>query len=360
MSSEDADSAGLTFYKRTFALALVAVLTLLLYRVLEPFLSPLAWAVVLGFLLHPLQVRLTRWCRGRSSVAAALLTGLAFIVFVGPLTILGGVFASQASVLVAGLQRLVAELRLGNVNDLTQLPAAQDLLGWMQRHLEVSTDQVRNWVAAGAEHLLQPLAALGGQAFLGAIGTVVNFSLMLFLLFFLLRDGSSMLRAVLGLVPLADARKRALAAHVGNVTRAVVFGTLVTSALQGVSVAIAFALVSLPSPIVFGALAAVLSVVPVGGTALVWVPAALWLLADGRLGAAAFLFAWGVLIVGSADNLVRPLLISGRTEVPTLAVFVGVLGGLAAFGLVGMFLGPLLISLTIVLVRFGDESLASR
>jgi predicted PurR-regulated permease PerM len=169
-----------------------------------------------------------------------------------------------------------------------------------------------------------------------------------------------MLNAAVGLVPLPPSRKEGLGEHIGSVTRAVVFGTLVTAAVQGVSVALGFAFVGLPSPVVFGALAAVLSVVPVGGTAFVWGPAALWLLAIGRGGAALFLLIWGLLIVGLADNLLRPLLISGRTEVPTLAIFVGVLGGLAAFGLVGMFVGPLLISLTVVLVRFADESLASR
>ena len=110
----------------------------------------------------------------------------------------------------------------------------------------------------------------------------------------------------------------------------------------------------------FGVAAAVLSVLPVGGTAFVWGPAGAWLIATDHFGAGVFLLAWGTLIVGLADNLLRPLLIGGRSAVPTLAVFVGVLGGLAAFGMVGMFLGPLVIALVIALVRFADESLASR
>jgi predicted PurR-regulated permease PerM len=166
--------------------------------------------------------------------------------------------------------------------------------------------------------------------------------------------------ATLGLVPLAAERKERLAHHMGDVTRAVVFGTLATSILQGISVAIGFALAGLPSPIVFGVLSAVVSVLPVGGTAFVWGPGAAWLLATGHTGAGVFLLIWGTLIVGLADNLLRPLLISGRSEVPTLAVFIGVLGGLAAFGMVGMFLGPIVISLAVALVRFADESLASR
>jgi len=360
MSAPDAASAGLSFYRRTFGVALVAILGFLLYRILAPFLAPLAWAIVLAFLMHPLQVRLARKCGQRRGLAAALLTVLTFVVFVGPLTLFGGAFAAQVGRLVGLLQKFVTDFKIGSVNDLTELPQAQQVLAFIEEHVGISAEQMRGWIVAGAERALEPLAALGGQAFLGALGTIVDFTIMLFLLFFLLRDGAQILNAAVTLVPLPETRKRGLGEHIGNVTRAVVFGTLTTAAVQGASVAIGFALVGLPAPIVFGVLAAVLSVVPVGGTAFVWGPAALWLLAVGRGGAALFLFIWGALIVGLADNLLRPLLISGRTEVPTLAVFMGVLGGLAAFGLVGMFVGPLLISLTVLLVRFADESLASR
>lgn len=360
MAAPGAADAGLTFYRRTFGLAVVGILALLMYRILEPFLAPLAWAVVLAFLMHPLQVRLSRRLRHRRGVAAALLTSLTFVIFVGPLALIGGAFAAQVGQLVRSLRKFVSDFQIASVDDLTQLPAAQRILSWIEAHLAITVEQMRAWITAGVERALDPLAALGGQAFLGALGTVVNFTIMLFLLFFMLRDGSQMLNAAVALVPLPPSRKEGLGAHIGAVTRAVVFGTLVTAAVQGLSVAIGFAFVGLPSPVVFGALAAVLSVVPVGGTAFVWGPASLMLLATGRGGAALFLFVWGLLIVGLADNLLRPLLISGRTEVPTLAVFIGVLGGLAAFGLVGMFLGPLLISLTVVLVRFADEALASR
>jgi predicted PurR-regulated permease PerM len=262
--------------------------------------------------------------------------------------------------LVAELQRLVAELKITSVGDLVALPVAQTTLVWLEAHLGISADQLRGWLVTGAEQAVQPLAALGGRAFLGALGTVVSFTMTMFLLFFFLRDGRWLLAAALGLIPLEERRKQRLAHHMGDVTRAVVFGTIATSVLQGMTVALGFAIFGLPSPVVFGVAAAVLSVLPVGGTAFVWGPAAAWLIATGHGGAGGFLLVWGTLIVGLADNLLRPLLISGRSEVPTLAVFVGVLGGLAAFGMVGMFLGPLVISLTVALIRFADESLASR
>ena len=351
---------GIVLYRRGFSLATIALLAVLLYRVTEPFLAPLAWASVLAFLLHPLQVRLARLWHMRATLAALLLTALTFVLFVGPLTLLGGAFANEAGALIGSLQRTVTRLQLDNLQSVTDLPAVRRALAFGEQHLSISAEQLRAWLVAGGQRLLEPVASLGGQAFLGALGTALSFTMMLFLLFFLLRDGLRMLHAILGLVPLPANRKLRLAAHLGDVTRAVVFGTLVTSLLQGATVAIGFWLVGLPSPIVFGVLAALLSVLPFGGTAFVWVPAGLWLLFAGRSGAGLFLLAWGALVVVLADNLLRPLLISGRTHVPTLAVFVGVLGGLAAFGLVGLFLGPIVIALTLVFVRAADAWLASR
>ncbi|MCX7057531.1 MAG: AI-2E family transporter [Proteobacteria bacterium] len=360
MGTANDHDASLSFYRRVFGLCVTALLAFLLYKVVRPFLAPFAWATVIAYLMHPLQARLQARLGGRAGLSAGLLTGTCFAVLVGPLMALGAAFASQAALLVTSLQRLVQRLQIGSIDDLIALPAAQEIIGWTEQHLPVTAEQLRNWAVNGAQQLLTPLATLGGRAFFGAFGTVISFTLTLFLLFFLLRDGRVLLEAVLGLIPIEGFRKQRLLHHLGDVTRAVVFGTLATSIVQGISVAIGFRLVGLPSPIVFGVLAAIVSVLPVGGTAFVWGPATVWLYATGHSGAGTFMLLWGSLIVGLADNLLRPLLISGRGAVPTLAVFVGVLGGLAAFGMVGMFLGPVVIALFVAFVRFADESLATR
>ena len=345
-----------TFYRRAFGLAVAAVMAVLLYRIAEPFLAPLAWAIFFAFLLQTPQRRLARAWGGRASLAAFTLTFLTFVTLVGPLSVLGGTFATQARTLIAGLQRWVTELRIDSFADLTQLPIARRALVWLERHVAVSADQLREWTAAGAQRVLEPLASMGGQVFLGAIGTLVSFTVMLFVLFFLVRDGTPMARTALRLIPLSGPRKERLAHHMEEVTRAVVFGTVATAVLQGILVGTGFAIAGLPSAVVFGVVAAVLSVVPFGGTALVWLPGAAYLWFQGEVGWAIFLLVWGGAIVGLADNFVRPMLISGRTEVPTLAVFIGVLGGLSAFGLVGLFLGPLIIALALAIVRFADEA----
>ena len=174
---------------------------------------------------------------------------------------------------------------------------------------------------------------------------------MLFILFFIIRDGRAIARLGSTVVPLPPDRREALAQRLASVTRAVVRGTVLTSIVQGLLLGIGFALTGMPAPVVFGVLAAVLSVVPFGGTALVWVPALAMLLIQGRLGQAAGVLVVGVM-VSSVDNFLKPILISGRSPLPTLAVFIGVLGGLAAFGLIGLFVGPVIMALVLALLEF--------
>lgn len=349
-----------TFYRRTFALATAVVVGVLLWRIVEPFLAPLGWALFLAFLLQPLQQRLALRFRGRESVAAAVLVVLTLVLFVGPLSVLGAVFAAQAGDLATQLQASAVRLEINSWDDLAHLPVLREALSWMEQHLAISASQLRTWMVAGAERVLQPLAAMGGALFLGALGTVASFLFMLILLFFLVRDGQPMLVTFRNLVPMDEAHKERLFAQMGAVTRAVVFSTMVTAIVQGCLVGVAFALTGLPSPVVFGVAGGVLSVVPFGGTALVWGPGALVLAAQGHYGAALFMTAFGAGVIGTVDNVLKPLLVSGRAEVPTLAVFIGVLGGLSAFGLVGMFLGPVVIALALALIGFMGEQEAAR
>jgi len=350
-----ADSADSHFYERVLAVTGLGLLAVLLYRIVEPFLAPLAWAVFLGFLLQPAQARLAGWLRGRDSIAAFALTVLVLILFLGPLTALAVAFARQAAALAGLLQQWIGQQEARSLADLGHLPVIGPALAWLDQHAQLSAVEVQAWLLDGGKRLLERLASLGGTAFLGAVGTVLSFTAMLFLLFFFIRDGRAMARAAIGLVPLAPARRRELTERVAAVTRAVVRGTVLTAVVQGLLLGIGFAIVGLPAPVVFGVIGAVLSVVPFGGTALVWVPAVAVLLFQGRYIAAIVLVVAGA-IVSSVDNFLKPLLISGRAFVPTLAVFIGVIGGLAAFGMIGLFLGPVLIALALALVNFAQDT----
>jgi predicted PurR-regulated permease PerM len=343
------------FYTRVFALATLGLLVVLLWKVLQPLASVLAWALLFAFLLYPLQKRVTRWLGGRANGSAVLLTFAMLLVLVGPLAALGVAFVRQAASLVDRLQENYGALSEVGQGSLQSIPFIGPAIAWIERNTILTSEQLRDWLISGSRSLLEHVGTVGSSIFVGAVGTVVGFVMMLFLMFFFLRDGAGMQSRLTALVPMPLARKQQLIAYLASVTRAVVFGTLLTGLLQGALVGIGFGIVHLPSPLVFAVIAALLSLLPIGGTALVWVPAALYLLAQGRYGAAIFLTIWGALLVGLMDNLLRPLLISGRAEIPTLAVFLGVVGGLSAFGPVGLFLGPVLLAMTLALLRWAGE-----
>jgi len=343
------------FYTRAFGIGTLLVLGALLFAVLRPFFSPIIWALFIAFLVHPLHRKLTRRLGNRQQVSALILTITTLAILVGPITALTAAIASQAGDLLQMAQGSVSEHTRGSLANLRQLPGIGPALEWVQRTVGISTAQIQGLVSEGARSALQMLASMSGRVFLGAIGTLVSFTLTLFLLFFFIRDGERMFATARVLIPLPPERKTRLFAHLAAVIRAVVYGTGLTALLQGLLVGIAFAIVGLPSPLVFGVLAALLALLPFGGTALVWGPAALVLAAQDRWGAAAFLLAWGAVLVGTIDNLLRPILVSSRAPVATLTVFIGVLGGIAAFGASGLFLGPVLLALIIALIDFAVE-----
>jgi predicted PurR-regulated permease PerM len=293
--------------------------------------------------------------RGRASISAFALTILVLVLFLGPLMALAIAFARQATELAGRLQTWVGEDRGTTLSQIDRIPGVGRVLEWLDQNLQITTTQVQSWLVEGGRNLFQELASYGGIAFLGAVGTVLSFTVMLFILFFIIRDGRAIARMGSALVPLPADRREDLADRLASVTRAVVRGTVLTSMIQGLLLGIGFAIVGMPAPVVFGVLAAVLSVVPFGGTALVWAPALVALLVQGNYGQAIGILVVGV-IVSSVDNFIKPMLISGRSTLPTLAVFIGVLGGLAAFGLVGLFVGPVVIALVLALIEFLREN----
>jgi predicted PurR-regulated permease PerM len=277
------------------------------------------------------------------------------VLVIGPLTAISAAFVSQANQLLQFVQTRLADPAAGDLLGATSVPWVSDLLGWLDRRFDIDISQVQTWISQGSRATLQYLATFGGKVFMGALGTAAGFVLMIFMQYFFIRDGEELLRSTRDLIPMTVSHKRRLADHLASVARALVYGTGVVALIQGTLVGVAFLIVGLPSPLVFGALAVIASLFPFGGSALVWLPATLVLVAQQRWGAAIFMVAWGGLLVSLIDNIMRPLVVSKHAEIGTLTIFMGVLGGLAAFGAIGLFLGPLLLALIIALLRFRLE-----
>jgi predicted PurR-regulated permease PerM len=345
-----------SFYPRVFGLAAAALLGFALLKILRPFVGAILWSVLLAFLLFPINERLTRALNGRRAAAATLLTLAVILALVGPVSFLAVIFARQASDLFARVQTAAGQLRAVQFEDLLHVPLIDRAIGWAGSAAGITAEQVQTWFVGAAKAALGVAVSLSGAFVVEALGTLVSIIITLFLLFFTLRDGESMVQTVRSLIPLDPERQERLIEHLAAVTRAVVFGTLLIALLQGALVALSFAIVGLPSPLVFGVLAAVASLVPLFGAALVWVPAAGVLAYQGRWGATVFVLIWNLGIVSAADNVIRPLLISGRAQISTLPVFLGVAGGVVAFGPIGLVLGPLIVALALALLRFAEES----
>lgn len=343
------------FYARVFGLGAAGLLALALFAILRPFLESILWAGLLAFLIAPLNRRLTRRLGDRPGLAAFLLTLAGALFVLIPAVVTAIIFAGQATDLLKALEHLAERYRIDQPSDLLQAPALDQLFQWIGRFVPVPAAQIRGWALDGGRSLLSLLVASSGAFFAGVLGVVIEVGLTLFLLFFFLRDGGEATARALRLIPMSPQRKEDLVGHLSAVTRAVALGTLLTALVQGTLVGLSFAFTGFSSPVVWGVLASLAALVPLVGSSLVWIPAAIVLAVQGRVGAAGFLVFWGMVVVSLVDNIVRPLVVSGRAQISTLPVLLGLMGGLATFGAIGIVLGPVVIALALALLRFVEE-----
>jgi predicted PurR-regulated permease PerM len=334
---------------------LLAVL-LAVWQIIRPLAVSLLWAGILAFLLYPLQQNLTRRLGNRPGIAAGLLTGLTPVAIFVPLTLLGLAFAAQISALTQSIEGDTNLFDLAGWIDPARHPRIAGIAAWVSERFDVGIEDLQQYLRDGVRSWAGTLARQGGAVFLLTAGVLLKFFVMLFVLFFALRDGGQLFARGVRLLPLDARRRNVLLTRLGKVLRAVVYGCGLTALVQGVLVSIGFAIAGLPGYVVFGVLAAVAGLLPFGGAALIWGPAALYLFATGQFGWGVFMLAWGG-VVSTSDNFVRPMIISRYTPVPTLLVFIGVIGGVAAFGALGFILGPVILVLATELFRFAESSM---
>ncbi len=342
--------------RRWFTVSAVLILLLAAWLILRPMALPIAWAAILAFLMHPLQMKLTRRFNGRRTLAASILTGLTPVAIFVPLALISIAFLRQVATLTGHLQQDQELFNLTSWMDPAQHPRIAGLAAWVTTRFDVQVADIQAYLRGGVQTWAATLAKSSGHAFLITAGVLLRFFLMLFILFFMLRDGELWFTRVAALLPLTRTQSSGLFTRMGKVMRAVVYGCGLTALVQGTLVCVGFAIAGLSGPIVFGVIASVLALLPFGGAALVWIPGVLYLLATGSVGWAIFLLAWGG-VVSTSDNFIRPAIISRYTPVPTLLVFLGVIGGVAAFGPIGFIVGPVILVLATELLRYAEGSI---
>ena len=328
-----------------FLVALLVVTLGVALAIFQVFLQPVAFAAILGVGLYPLHARMQRWVRGRSG-AALLSTLVVLLLFVLP----AGFVAAAVSSEMATAGRYLAERsrEAGGVGQLASdaLHVPMDRVG---RHIDLQKTGIQAWVeslparASGAlvtsgALLVRDLAGFAGQ-------TVITF----FILFFLFRDGPALVDRIASLMPLREDQINQLFVRIRDSIIANLYGILAVGIVQGLLTGLALWLLRVPSPLMLGVLAGFSSLIPLLGTSLVWVPAGIYLIAAAHAWKGVALLLWGALVVSSSDNVVRPLIVQGRVAIHPLLLLFAMFGGLNVFGFLGIFIGPIVLSLAFAL-----------
>lgn len=321
--------------------ALVLFAGYLTYLVLSPFLVPLTWAAVFAMMFYRLQVELEP--RIGPNRAALVTTALAAILIVAPGVMLVSVLAREAPQVVGYIQQTSLSAP-GQLERIWELARARSPIGLP----EDPTLLLRE----GVQRALAFLAPRAGAMLADAFATLGSLLVMLFVLFFMLRDGHALARHLRRLLPLPEEDCDRLMRDTRDLVVASVGAGLLVALAQGTIGGVAFWLLRISAPVFWGVVIGFCSLIPVVGAAIVWVPTAIVLLLSGEIARGVILVLVGVLGISMADNILRPLLLSGRTSVNGLVIFLGLLGGVAAFGFIGLVLGPIILVSTGSLLRF--------
>jgi predicted PurR-regulated permease PerM len=383
-------------------LGMAALLLLLVggFYILKPFMTAIMWSVILGFSLWPAQRLLTRWFRGRKTLAAIVVAITVSLLLVGPIILLGIGLADDASELGRTTKKWVESASDTPPEWTTKIPIVGDEVDgywsdfaiarkrWLER-IDKGMQEVppKAKIVGPDDELIDPpdpdpavtpgnldtaktpplpleepglidderIFELLGKFFAWARSWLVEATvavgmgvfqivLSILLTFFILRDGQEIgARVTVAASRIAGARGHRLIKVAGNTVRGVVYGIIGTAVAQGILAGLGFGLAGVPAAALLGVLTFFLSAVPVGPP-MVWIPATVWLFSEGKTGWAIFILIWGIFVVSGIDNIIKPYLISHGSKIPFVIVFMGVIGGALAFGLVGVFLGPTLLA----------------
>lgn len=330
--------------QKTFLILLVGV-TLAFGWLLLPYYGALFWAVVLAVVFGPVQRRLMLRMGGRGNMSALLTLVICLLVAVLPVIVITGMLVQEGGSIYERLESGELDIGMSVARMKDMLPPS------LQRLLDSvgmgNFDDLRERIASAALAASQFLATKAFDIGQGTFHFVVGFFVMLYLLFFFLRDGPELTRKLRMAIPLGATEKRRLQIKFTRVVRATVKGNIVVAIIQGAVGGLIFLLLGIPSPLLWGVLMAFLSLLPAVGSSIVWAPIAAYLLLSGNIWRGLALVLCGIFVIGLVDNVLRPLLIGKDTKMPDYLVLISTLGGLTVFGLNGFVIGPLIAALFI-------------
>jgi predicted PurR-regulated permease PerM len=340
------DARGFKDFGGGFLILCLLMVLVLGYVVMRPFLNIFIMGLVFAIISQPLYQWILRKTRQRASLSALLTCIILVVLVIVPCLGLLGLLGRQSIQAYEWVNEHVSTMHLDR-------SLFQQVLTWQKRllpQLDLSKIDIGQTLTTMTGALSKTLVTLSTSALKTGASAVWKFLLMLFALFFFIRDGGSFLRWVMHLTPLPASLEREIFERFKGVSESAIYGTFFTAVAQGLLGGIGFLIVGLPA-LVWGVTMAFFSMIPLVGTAIVWGPAAVLLIFSHRVVAGVFLIIWGIVVIGMSDNILRPLLMRGKSELHPLLIFFSLIGGISAFGLMGILMGPLAVVLAISLLQ---------
>ena len=334
--------ANVVFTRERVLTAVLALLTLLIiyvcYRIIEPFIPAIAFAVALAIATS----RPFNWLRSRlrgQTLSAAVAVLIVAVVIIAPAALLTTYIFQNAVEAVTAVQNS------GGIAGIRETLEKQPIIGGYVRELAARFKIDEQIGAIG-----KVVAERASGVLSSSVGILTQLGVTLFVLFFLYRDCGEALHSLRSLLPLSEREADDMFARVGSTIEATVNGSLTVALVQAILATIVYLILGVPGAVLWGSVTFLMALVPVLGTFLVWAPIALWLALSGNVAKAIFLVAWGALVVGSVDNFLYPYLVGGKLRLHTVPTFFSVLGGIGLFGPSGIILGPTVVAIAIALV----------
>jgi predicted PurR-regulated permease PerM len=334
-----------------FFFGFLAVMAYELYELMLPFLTPLAWGILLAFMAHPALIEVEKYVK-RRSLSTAIIS-----IIVGLGVILPAIWASSRLVVEAqSLYTQASDLvNTGGVTKIHDWAVHTELGAWISKKMGERgyklDEELPKLTLQAAQLTSNYVAKNATQAAKNVFGFIVDFGIALLAFFYMLRDGDFYYRSLQDLTPLHDDDKKAIFDTLRTTLSSVMRGLMLTAVLQGVSIGIGMLIFGMPYWLFLAIGSAAAGLMPIGGTALVWIPAVLYLGLAVAPSPAIGLFVWCVVALLIIDNFIKPLAMKHGTGLPTIALFLGILGGLEAYGPLGLFLGPAIMSIFAALLR---------
>ncbi|HEV2400235.1 MAG TPA: AI-2E family transporter [Candidatus Sulfotelmatobacter sp.] len=339
-----------------FLIVLAGVALCLCYVLIAPFFKTVVFSAVLVIIFYPAYARICRWIQNRNIAAAVATAALLLVIssislFLGR-ALIEGLRDTYESLTGAGASKERLSVFIVEFVDRA--------ITWLSHYLPISVPTLQTTILKQTENAVSTLLTItaGLVGSLSALGLKAVIAIVV--LFFLFRDGKAMLRRLSVILPLNPDQARRLFTRIKDTLDAIVYGTLAMAAIQGTLTGLGFWFLGLTSPVLWGLVAAFLAVFPVVGTTCVWGPAVCLLFFGGHWIKAVVLLVWGLAVVHPVDNILRPYLIGSRAKLSVLYVFFAVVGGLKAFGVLGLFIGPLILAVTVALLTFVREESRSK